>query len=420
MKKRSEILIIVVLFSMLWLASFISYSGFYGADESGYIYFSRNLDKGLKECFQSHRLLHLSLLSVFPREDIIVKFYGYIFSFILIIAFYLIAKKIIRKEYRNFSLILLITSPIFVAMSPTAYTEIPALSLIMLSFYAYLKRKFYFSGVLSGISVFFKEIGLFMFAALVMDILFNKKDTKLFIKQISGFFTVFVPLSLAYFIFTQKIWFIDFFLRSSAMYSKKFSFVYDFILRRIAFFSLLGIGILPLVNIKKLKTALPSIHNVIKYYFIIALAGYFLFHAVSPRFSIFFLPVFLITSFFIKKKHMKFLLPVLFVQVLLTIYTIHVFTEPFIAEKNVLEFVVNNLPEGKVYGFGLSFWQTLKNRGFEIAHNISSADIAFVPIDKLDTKEFGIIKTVKIPCTLKFFRMLGCEEKEYAIALRKS
>jgi len=418
MKKLKEILLIFSLFCLIWIASAISYSGFHGSDGSGYIYFSRDLEKGLKECFQNHRILHISILSIFPEKEII-RIYGFIFSLILIIAFYLVAKKLLNKEMQKFCIILLLTSPIFIVMSPTVYTEIPSLSLIILSLYSYIKRNFYFSGILLGISVFFKEIALFMLGAMVIDIILNKRDHKIFIALILGFLTVFAPLFFAYFIFTEKIWFIDFFLRSNAIYSQKFSFVYDFILRKIAFLFLLGISFVFVLNFKKLKLAIAKVPAVLKYYFIISLICYFLFHAVSPRFSIFFLPIFFVIPLLIERKHTKFLFPLLFVQVVITIYTIHIFTQPFIAEKRALEFIVNNFSQSKVYGFSLSFWYELKNKGFEIAHNISSANIVFVPVEKVNTKEFKVVKTVKIPCTLKFFRMLGCKEKEYAIALRK-
>ncbi len=426
MKKKSEILIIVVLFSALWVASFISYSGFYGADEGGYVYFSRNLDEGLKECFQNHRLLHLSLLSVFSWNLILAKFYGYIFSLLLIFGFYLVLRTIIIKisPYNIvLSLLFLITSPIFIVMSPTAYTEIPALSLMMLSLYAYLKRKFYFSGVFSSISIFFKEIGIFMACAILIDIILMKRDLKTFRKFIFGFLIIFIPLFFSYYIFTKKIWLLYFLIKGKSVYSKNFSLVYDHIFRKLIFLGLLGIGVLPLIKIGRIKLLFHKIINekaVLFFYLIISIVGYSLFYTVSPRFSIFFLPVMILIPFLLKKRELKLLIPLLLIQSVFTIFMIQEYTEPYKIKKSAVEYILNNFSGEKIYGFDYIFHDVLKKNGFEIVKNEKLATIVFTNIESIDHSSFRIIKKYIIPCKLKIFRMLKCEERVYVIALKKS
>ncbi len=425
MQKFREIAVVIALFSFIWLGAYFLYSGFFGADETGYALFSRNIPAGIKECFQGHRMLHLVTLSLFSWNLPLTKFYGYVFSVILILGYYLIVKRIIARndsETAFLSLLMLITSPIFIALAPTAYTEIPALSLALLSLFCYLKRKFSFSGAFAALSVFFKEIGLFAEGAIVMDILlFQRKKEHL--KQIMWFTIFFFPLFLAYFFLTGKIWFLDFFLRSAQTYAHRFSLVYDFVIRRIAFLSLLGAGALPLFNVKKLKETLTSLPDVFKFYLLISLLAYFLFHAVSPRFSIFFLPVFFFSALCANKKRTKLFIFLFILQSALTLYAIHVFVQPFRMEKEVANFVEKNFSPNefpKVYGFSFPVSEKLKEKGFEIAKNKSAADIIFADSKNFDEEKFRIIKTVKIPCTMKFFRMLKCEDKEYVIAVRKS
>ncbi len=417
--EKKRLLTAYFLFIVLWFFGLWLYGGFQGADGSGYIVFSRDISSGIKEIFQSHRIFHLFLLSLFPY--VFVNLYSLLFSLILIFSLLVIRKDLGYKE-DLFFLISIISIPIFLVMSPLVYTEIPSLGLSLLALHLFWERKYFKSGILFAISLFFKETALFLFSAIFTVEFFKslKNSYRNFLKKLivfsGGFVIIFFPVVLSYFIYTKKIWLISFVLSSEAIYSKFFSLFYDYIIRRVVFLSLLGVvGILSIWKLKEnLKDSKKLVIIVYSFYMFVV---YFYFHAVSPRFVLLFLPVITLAEFPKSSKIRKILWFVFALQIILSLFAIYYFSIPFRIETQAKNYVIENYEKTSVNGFSFIILYELEKMGYKI--DKKNPEILFTAKGKIPGN-YRMKKEFVIPCTMRIFRMIPCSSKVYVIAKKIS
>ncbi len=411
--EKKTALTALLLWIFLWSIAFLLYNGFQGADGSGYIIYSRDVYHGIKQIFQSHRFIHLLCVSIFPYK--FVNIYSLLFSILFILIFFTIRKKI-GLENNFLSYIALFSTPIFLVFSPLVYTEIPSLTLSLLGLYLAMEKKYLKAGVIFAISLFFKETALFMLIAVGLYLLLRKDMKSLFVLSLS-FLLIFLPLVFSFYIFTGKIWLLSFLKSSEMTYSKFFSLWYDYIFRRIVFLSLLGLfSVFGLINMFNMLQKRNKYAITVLFYSLFMLLVYFSFHAVSPRFSAFFLPVLLFVEFKNSKLWKSLLILVAIIQISISLFSIHIFSIPFSIEKDAKDFIVNHYDKKSIDGFSFSISYELEKKGFIRSEN---PDILFIEYDKVP-KNYTVVKEFNIPCTMKLFRMLKCKDTIKVIALKKT
>jgi len=187
-----------------------------------------------------------------------------------IIMTYLVGKKLFNKKTGIICAVLLAFTPVFVYFSSFALTGIPSMFFSLIAIYSYLDKKYFYSGIFSGISFLIRYPQGIIFGSLIILSIKNLKTTK---KIIFGFLCIVIPLLIYNQIMYEN--FLQPFLSASAHQNNEVNSVID-------------------------SSILSKIYNLL-YYAIELIKQNFL--------SLFF---FISIFFYIKKKEKFILLPILY------------------------------------------------------------------------------------------------------------
>lgn len=113
---------------------------------------------------------------------------------------YLIAKKFYSKYAALIAASLLASSSILFYLSFHIYTEIPAMFFLLLSYFFFIEKRFFWSGVFVSLS-FLTKFPMGIFAVILFSFISFKKKRKLFFDFIFGLFVVLFPFFLSNLIF---------------------------------------------------------------------------------------------------------------------------------------------------------------------------------------------------------------------------
>ncbi len=128
------------------------------------------------------------------------------FSISIIYLTYIITKEIFNKKTAVFSSILISFSSIFFFMGFRLYTEIPALFFLMLSLYLFIKKRYFISGILIGITFLTKfPAGLFLICFLIYFLKEKTINWKNTFYYMSGFIIVVCLFFISNYLFYHSI-----------------------------------------------------------------------------------------------------------------------------------------------------------------------------------------------------------------------
>lgn len=110
---------------------------------------------------------------------------------------YLIAKKTFNNKIALFSALFLAFSPTFYFFSTISLSGIPSLFFALLSIYFFMDKKYFLTGIFSGLAFMTRFLQLFIFIIILLIlILYFKKNKVLFkniLKIVIGFFIIITP-----------------------------------------------------------------------------------------------------------------------------------------------------------------------------------------------------------------------------------
>ena len=139
------------------------------------------------------RLFHI----IIPSYSLVVLLLSNLFSYFSAIIFYLI---IHQKKDNQKKILFFLFSPILV-FTMIGYTESLYLFLTLLSFYLYKKEKYWFCGIILGLSMLTRNTGIILLGAIGLEMLYHLYQKKITIKSILSLAMPAIIIGFSYNIF---------------------------------------------------------------------------------------------------------------------------------------------------------------------------------------------------------------------------